>query len=264
MRMAIAWVDPGLEPHHLAVWPAENARGVALVVGPQAGPEVIAWLDQAGLQAVLLVGRPATRRTTRYVASIVSGARPDLLVAVRDVPVGALGALVCGVMVDMLDAWPSARVQCFDQMVGRVWCGAWLRSVGALSSPNPGFGYHVRSLFPGGPRFLALFGPVSRVERAGKPVSGGPVSGDLMVAVAPDAEVPAALPASFPGLQLMRLPLPAPIKGAYGASGVEFVLNDHVPPPPITRTWATCRVCGQPLHQETCPFCHILPRSDHR
>lgn len=264
MRMAIVWVDPGLDPHHVVVWPADNTRGVALVVGPQAGTEVIAWLDRVGLQAVLLVGRPSTRRTTRYVASIISGARPDLLVAVRHVPVGALAALVCGVTVDTLDAWPSALLQCFDHMVGRIWCGAWLRSVGALTAPNPDFGSYVRSLIPGGPRFLALFGPAPRVELAGKPISGAPISGDLMVAVAPDAEVPDALTASFPGLQLMRLPVPAPIRGAYGSSGIEFVLNDRLPPPTMTRTWASCRVCGQPLHEESCPFCHIKFRSDHR
>ena len=261
MKLAVAWVDPALDPDAVTPWPSDTAAAATLVVGAQAGPELVRWMLRARVRSLLLVARPAHRRALGYVANVVTGARRDVLVATRTTEANAVASLAHGVLLAGIDAEPTAKIALFDALRSSCWSGAWLTSVTAVDRPGPRVGQYVRSLFPGGPRFVVLAGPDPGIHTAGTPLAGAPTGGDLLVAC-DDAEVPEPLMACFPGLQLVKLPVPAPIKPIYGARGCEFVIHDRSLPMPATSTVA-CRVCGQPLYQVSCPFCHVLPpRSD--
>ncbi|MFT3875676.1 MAG: hypothetical protein QM708_04545 [Propioniciclava sp.] len=256
MRMAVAWVDPGLAPQHLAPWP-DGSDGATLVVGPHAGPEMVAWLDERQIGAVLLVGRTTSKRPLHYVANVITGARRNMLVATRTVPCSALAALAHASRVVGLDTDPSSRIAAFDTLAARDWSGAWLKSVVSMSGPNPGFGQYVRSMFPGGPRFVAVLGPEPGIHKAAVAIADAPASGRLLVGPGAEETVVHALRATFPGLELQERPGP-PIRDAYGSAGVEFVVDDGAPVPLPGPAAVACRVCRQPLHQSACPFCHVV------
>lgn len=261
MKFAVAWVDPGLDADAVTPWPADASETATLAVGSHAGPGLLRWLAQARIGSLLLVARPAHHRALGYVANVVTGARREVLVATRTTSSGAVAALTHGVLLAGLDAEPSTKIAVFDAMMAAPWSGAWLRSVTAVDRPAPRMRQYLRSLFPGGPRFLVLNGPEPAIHAAGAPVPGAPTRGDLLVAC-DDPEVPEPLTAAFPGLQVVRLPVPAPIKPIYGSHGYEFVIVDRSLPAPPPAGMA-CRVCGQPRYHRACPFCHVVsPRSD--
>ncbi len=258
MRMVVAWVEPTLEPHHCATWPLEAPTGVGLVLGAQAAPAALAWLRRTGADGVVVAGRPASRRTTRYVANVLSGADPSLLLVTRDVRAGAVAALSTGIVVDGAGLGEaSGWLAAFDRELAESWAGVWLRSVTAVPAPNPSVGQYLRSFFPGGPRFLVLQSPRPAILRGASPMPDAPTRGGLLVGVAEGQEVPAGLSGAFPGLEVVSLPAPVPARRVFGATGCEFVINagelwrPHAAP-------ERCRICGQGWYLEACPFCHAV------
>lgn len=258
MRMVVAWVEPTLEPHHFATWPLDAPTGVGLVLGAEAGPAALAWLRAAGADGAVVAGRPAARRATRYVTNVISGADPALLLVTRDVPGGAVAALTTGIVVDgaaLRDA--SSWLAAFERELAESWAGVWLRSVTTLPEPNPSVRQYLRSFLPGGPRFVVLQSPRPKILTRTSPLPDTPTRGGLLVGVSEGQEVPSALCGVFPGLEAVRLPAPVPVRRVFGAHGCEFVINAGE----LWRPHAAqerCRICGQGLYLEACPFCHAV------
>ena len=99
----------------------------------QAAPAALAWLRRTGADGVVVAGRPASRRTTRYVANVLSGADPSLLLVTRDVRAGAVAALSTGIVVDGAGLGEaSGWLAAFDRELAESWAGVWLRSVTAV------------------------------------------------------------------------------------------------------------------------------------
>ncbi len=262
MSLSICVVDPSRATTEIEDWGFGD--DVAVVTGRLGGPALAARLRpgiRPGSRLVVL-HRPADLPAAALVANVVSGALPQL--AVTRLPVGSslLGATVLGLEAARIEGESDGtRVTRLAGTLDGATSGAWLSRVTRLASPSPSFGQHLRSLLPGGPRFVAVHGPHGGVVRAEPDGYDGSSSGRLVIGAPADSVAAEQLRAWYGSDDVVHVPpVLADARLVYGNAGAEFtvVTEALADPGPVV---GTCPVCHDALHGTACAFCHVNPRT---
>lgn len=261
MSLSVCVVDPSRRSTAVEEWGFGSE--VALVTGRLGGPEVAARLreDLGGDARLVVLHRPADLDAAALVTNVVSGALPHLAVARLAVRSSLLGAAVIGLEAAHIENQDDGtRLARLAGTLGGTTSGAWLSRVTRLSVPSPSFGQHLRSLLPGGPRFLALLGPDAGVVRAAAEGYAGPPTRQLVIAAPPESTASQRLRAWYGSDDVIHVPpVVADARALYGNPGAEFiVVADSLAEAGPSR--GACPVCGDVLHGDVCPFCHVHPR----
>lgn len=238
----------------------DQTAGAPAVVacGPQSGPMTVGWVREQGLESLLIFCRKEGVAEARYIANVVSGALPQLGVAVHPSPTGMLPTLVLASDALRFDLAPAVVLAVVKKATREVLSGLWLKSVSRLKEPNPSLGQFLRSLLPG-PGFVVVETPESGVHSAKwNPEIDARPGSVLLVGCDNSDDLPTPLVEAFAGLQAYSLPKSIALKAAFGADGAEFVVRAPQLPRPNQPT-QTCGVCRQPVFEDICPFCQAVP-----
>ncbi|UDY23759.1 hypothetical protein [Nocardioides sp. Kera G14] len=216
-------------------------------------------LRSSDVSHVLVLAPAELAAEARLAATAVGAVRPDLALNV-DTSVRSVGALVSAVQAvpDIASSAAEVRETVRRRLLASI-SGAWLPSVTKLANPNPGMGLHIRSLVARGAGFIALRDDPAWVaqlplkQQASHRISHL-AEGDAVCF----GELPEPAISALFGFGLTQRPtrvdsLPD-VAGEWGsAEAVEFVLRAPVVSRPRL---GTCAVCGDPVWERTCPFCH--------
>lgn len=201
-------------------------------------------------------------------STLLAARGDDVPLAGRALPHGPLAVRLLAEYVADQDVSPAHAVALLDEVAKDTFSAAWVPSVARLSSPSPSLTQHLRSWWPFGAGFLVEHAPVAQVsavrDRTDKKHRSAsahrPQRTVLFVAGdgAPDRAVQQAQ--RLAGTQGRRR-VPADVivsADRYGGSAaVQFAALPADLPEPPTESMPPCRVCGVPVSQDACPFCHI-------
>ncbi|NHA69465.1 hypothetical protein [Phycicoccus flavus] len=258
MSLSVFVLDPSRAADEVVDW--GFGADTALVAGHLAGPQVAARLRETSGEDphLVLLHRPAQAADAAFLANVVSGAVPAVPVSRLQVDSSLLAATVIGLEAAHVEGEGDvSRLARIEHTLARGVGGAWLKRVTRLDSPSPSFGQHLRSIVPGGARFVARCGTEGRVERAS--AGGYTAQGEEQLVVGAEADHPGArqLAAWFGSDDVVHVPpVTSDAKRLYGNPGVEFVVVREVLEPPGPGR-GRCRVCRDTLHAEVCPYCHV-------
>ena len=262
MSLSICVIDPSRATTEIEHWGLGD--DVAVVTGRLGGPELAAHLRpgiRTGSRLVVL-HRPADLASAALVANVVSGALAQLAVTRLPVRSSLLGATVIGLEAARIEGESDGtRVTRLAGTLDGATSGAWLSRVTRLAAPTPSFGQHLRSLVPGGPRFIAVHGPSGGVVRAEPDGYDGPRTGQLVIGAPADSVAARELRAWYGSDDVVHVePVLADARRVYGNAGAEFtvVTEALADPGPVV---GTCPVCRDALHGTVCAFCHVHPRT---
>ncbi|MGL4176579.1 MAG: hypothetical protein ACRCSN_10915 [Dermatophilaceae bacterium] len=260
MSMWVCVLDPSTPPDDVREWTCGEHH--AIVSGRLGGPGVVRFLRSRSpaSERVVLVHRPTEGRDAGFLANVVSGALPHVALARLEVVSTLLAATMIALEATLItDDDHVAQLSRIANSLDRTTSGLWVQKVTRLTTPNPTFGQHLRSLVPGGPGFIALRDATPRIVQA-KVGSDhfGAARGRLVIGAEPDAPGVDRLRAWFGGAEAMTVPpVMASVRRGYGNAGHEFAVVDEALAEPDART-GLCRVCGEGLHRPDCPFCHVF------
>ncbi|MBR7742630.1 hypothetical protein KC207_04930 [Phycicoccus sp. BSK3Z-2] len=262
MSLSLCVLDPSRAPDSVQMW--RFGEDDVPVSGRLGGPEVVGRL-RPSLRAdsrIVVLHRPADHAGAALLANVVSGALPAVPVTRLPVTSSLLAATVIALEAAHVEGEGDlARLARIPQTLDVTVSGAWLRRVTRLDDPSPSFGQHLRSIFPWGPRFVARCGPDGRVVKAEPAGFDGSGTGRLVVGAPEGSPGVDRLVAWFGSDAVVHVPpVVADVRGVYGNPGVEFAVVDEFLAAPGPRT-ARCPVCREPMHADTCPFCHVRPDS---
>lgn len=260
MSLFVAVLDPSGAPDGVRAWSSED--GAAAVVGRSAAPALAGHIARSGAERVVLVARRRDWALAGFVANVVSGALPHLPVTRMQTRASLLAATAIALRASRLEGVPdTTALSVLEETAAASLSGVWVKRVTRLAAPSPSFGQHVRSLFPGGPGFVALCGADDVVVKA-RPGGFASVArpGTLVVAGGSTQAVESLAAWHGGGDHRVVDALVADVQRLYGNDGAEFVLlpAELAPAAPVT---GTCPVCALPVHGASCRFCHVRPRS---
>lgn len=262
MSLSVCVLDPSRAPDEVGDW--GFGEDLALVTGRLGGPEVASRLRTGARPGshLLLLYRPAQQAEAAFVANVVSGALPALPVTRLAVDVSLLGATVIALEAAHVEGeGDGSRVSRIGRTLAHTVTGVWLTRVTRLTAPSPTFGQHLRSVVPGGPRFVARCGTGGRVEKALAGGYGGGRTGQLVVGAEQGSPGAQRLSAWFGSDDVVYVPpVAASVQGVYGNHGVEFAVVEEVLASPGPQR-GRCRVCRDTVHETACPFCHVRPQT---
>lgn len=260
MSLTICVLDPSRPQGEVVEW--GFGTDIALVSGRLGGPTLVDRLRPTlGPRThVVLLHRPSERRDGAFLANVVSGAMPDVPVTRLEVTSSLLAATVIGLEVaNISDEGEPTRLSRIERTLTSSVNGVWLSRVTRLATPSPTFGQHLRSVVPGGRRFVALCGPRGRVERAVPDGHTREGASQLVIGAPEDHAGARQLAAWFGAGDVVHVPpVLADVRRAYGNPGVEFTVVGEVIALPGASS-GRCRVCRDVVHGPACPYCHVRP-----
>lgn len=226
--------------------------------------------DPAG--HVLVVGFAGQEQTVRTLASLAVARWPELRVAWRVTPLGALAAATAAAVAVRAELSPAVAVHYFDSVLGGMWSAAWLPSVSRLHDPAPSLGQHLRSWVPGGSGYLVVHGPATAVLalRSAKTelVVGSSVPSGARYLLLVGGDAPPGVTERV--AQLTGTPRVRPVanlvdsRERYGvAQAVEYarlLVPEEAEPERRVVLSGECPACSLPQATSTCPFCHATVR----
>lgn len=260
MNLHVVVLDPSGPADAVRPW-SDGLSRVA-VMGSAAAPMAARNLASAGAERVILLARQRDKAMAGLVANVISGALPHVAVTRLHTRSSLLGATAIALQgTRAVDVPATTQLSMIERSIAGSISGAWLKRVTRLASPSPSFGQHLRSLLPGGSGFVALCGAKDEVVKAAP--SGFATlgrAGRLLVGSSTGAPVDHLVRWYGGGDHTVVESLASNVQGLYGNQGQEFVLLEPelAAPAPVT---GTCPVCDLPVHDRSCRFCHVRPRS---
>ena len=257
MRLFVAVVDGTSSDPAARPWLTDDL----VLVGVEDVTALAAWSDEArraGATHVAVLTRPDTERQARLMTTVAVGRHPAVAYAVVVQEASLLALAASGMTVLESSTDPDQAVARLQSMLETTHSGVWLKRVGRLKSPQPGFGQHLRSLLPGGGGYVAVMRPAPRVlatAKAGVELSPHP----SQVLCGDEAESPAgqALGGAF-AVDVNPVTPVGSVEKRYGSSGAEYACLG-TPDALSTRTCPTCRL---DVAHDICPFCRVRLDAD--
>lgn len=236
----------------------EELGGVAVVDVTR--PAQLTGYLADGDDPVVVVTHPVHAHAARVACTVVSGDRPDLLVARRTATQAPLAALLA-----LVTARRSARdaghgATLWADLSDATWSAAVVSRASRLPHPNPSLVQHARSLLPGS-RYVVRLHPDPEVLGTGQlaaalaPLAGAPVR---LTTTGTDPEEPVlrTFVAQVRPRSLERLDLPGDWSAVFGGpveQQLAVVPQDVLE---LTRpAGPPCKSCGLSLVEPVCGFC---------
>lgn len=260
MNLHVVVLDPSAPVDEVRTW--SDGLSTAAIAGTAAAPAAARHLAAAGAERVVLLARQRDKSEAGFAANVISGALPHVAVTRIHTRSSLLGATAIALQGSrVVDVAPTTRLSMIERSLAGSISGVWLKRVTRLASPSPSFGQHLRSLLPGGPGFVALCGAQDEVVKASP---GGFATlgraGRLLIGSATGVPADHLVRWYAGGDHTALEPVAANVQRLHGNDGQEFVLLEpHLAAPaPVT---GTCPVCELPVHDKSCRFCHVRPRT---